>query len=240
MNTDIFNSNRCRVNRDRARKWFIRHGLIPAGPEGRKWHLHHLDMTLREQNPERYVEWRIEDLIPLRIEDHVRLHGALAKWRETHPEPANKGWHLTDEQRQLLHERLVGRFTGDESPHWKREVHDHEDEIVDAYRLGRKQRDIAREFGCSQGTVQNILKTRLSQDELNEISNLRRKERGLSRRGGAHHNSKGTVQQISADGEVVAEYPTAYTAKAETGIRNIPRALKNGTTAGGFFWRRSA
>lgn len=41
------------------------------------WVLHHKDVTLRLSNPERYNQWRIEDLVPMTKSEHRRLHNLL-------------------------------------------------------------------------------------------------------------------------------------------------------------------
>lgn len=36
--------------------------------------LHHKDPSLKDNDPERYDEWRPEDLVPMKREEHARLH----------------------------------------------------------------------------------------------------------------------------------------------------------------------
>ena len=38
------------------------------------WVLHHKDETLRHNNLERYLEWRPEDLVPMKREEHLAYH----------------------------------------------------------------------------------------------------------------------------------------------------------------------
>lgn len=38
------------------------------------WVLHHKNPKLKYENPERYNEWRIEDLIPMEKIEHIRFH----------------------------------------------------------------------------------------------------------------------------------------------------------------------
>lgn len=58
-------------NRSKAREYFWPelHGSCPKG-----WCLHHIDESLQHSNPERYIEWRIEDLIPLTLSEHAKIH----------------------------------------------------------------------------------------------------------------------------------------------------------------------
>lgn len=39
--------------------------------------IHHTDTTLKQRDPERYHEWRVEDLRPMSIASHNSLHMAL-------------------------------------------------------------------------------------------------------------------------------------------------------------------
>ena len=42
-----------------------------------KWVLHHIDPTMKYRDPARYHEWRIDDVSPLTVEQHLRLHMTL-------------------------------------------------------------------------------------------------------------------------------------------------------------------
>ena len=52
--------------------------------------LHHKDETLRHENPDRYEEWRIEDLVMITSSEHGRLH--------------HTGVVFTEEQRKRMRE----------------------------------------------------------------------------------------------------------------------------------------
>lgn len=41
------------------------------------WVLHHKDVTLRICDIDRYIQWRIEDLVPMTKSEHRRLHNLL-------------------------------------------------------------------------------------------------------------------------------------------------------------------
>ena len=41
--------------------------------------LHHIDFTMIYFDPDRYVEWRIEDLLPMTKSQHVKLHLDFAR-----------------------------------------------------------------------------------------------------------------------------------------------------------------
>lgn len=56
-------------NRRLAREHFF------GSKEGRTgWCLHHKDETLRERDLDRYIQWRIEDLVPMTKAEHTALH----------------------------------------------------------------------------------------------------------------------------------------------------------------------
>lgn len=40
----------------------------------RGWVLHHKDETLKHRDKERYIQWNIEDLVPMKKESHLSLH----------------------------------------------------------------------------------------------------------------------------------------------------------------------
>lgn len=62
---------------DRAWKHFVEIGEIPAYAKKRTWHLHHVDPILKYFDPDRYAQWRIEDLQPMTSSDHSKLHRYL-------------------------------------------------------------------------------------------------------------------------------------------------------------------
>ena len=59
--------------------------------------LHHKDPTLKTRDPERYLEWRIEDLEVMRSSDHTKLHAT--------------GRIVSDETKAKISENHVG-FSG--------------------------------------------------------------------------------------------------------------------------------
>ena len=56
------------ANWQKARDYFN----LPKG-----WVLHHKDVELFKKDPERYAEWRIKDLVPMTISEHVGYHAKL-------------------------------------------------------------------------------------------------------------------------------------------------------------------
>lgn len=52
--------------------------------------LHHKDVNMKSENPERYVEWRVEDLVPMTRAEHRRLHMKLQMKGRKHSGKHNK------------------------------------------------------------------------------------------------------------------------------------------------------
>lgn len=80
-----------------ARKYFIETGQWFKGAV-----MHHIDPTLRYRDYERYLEWRIEDLMVMSFSDHSKLHTQ----GEDNP---MYGKHHTEETKAKLSESLTGR-----------------------------------------------------------------------------------------------------------------------------------
>ena len=68
-----------------------RHFGIENNPE---MVLHHIDPTLKTKDPERYREWRIDDLVVMTNAEHTRLH--------------SKGKTLSEETKNRISENHVG------------------------------------------------------------------------------------------------------------------------------------
>lgn len=79
--------------------YFVSKGLIPWD-KCCNYVLHHKDETLRHNNPVRYDEWNIDDLIPMTKSEHIKHH--------------NSGKHLTDEHKSKVGKAHIGikTFTG--------------------------------------------------------------------------------------------------------------------------------
>lgn len=57
------------VNKKAAREHFESLGIDMAHKV-----MHHVDKRMKSENPERYAEWRPEDLVPMTKSEHRRLH----------------------------------------------------------------------------------------------------------------------------------------------------------------------
>ena len=110
---------------DEQRKTF-RHCLYEATkyfnvPKGSV--LHHKDITLKETNLERYIQWLPEDLVVMTKEEHIKLHHTGAKRSEETRKKmseADKGkqkWlgkHHTEEAKQKISEAHKGKVLSEE------------------------------------------------------------------------------------------------------------------------------
>ena len=90
-----------------AWKHFYPEGNGKAKP---RYCLHHKDETLRHENPDRYEEWRIEDLVMITSSEHGRHHRAGCT-------PWNKGKTncYSDECRKRLSESQKGKYISEET-----------------------------------------------------------------------------------------------------------------------------
>ena len=60
-------------NHNKAWKWFEQNGYANHS----KMVLHYKDVNMKKDNPERYNQWNVEDLIPMTLKEHRRLHMKL-------------------------------------------------------------------------------------------------------------------------------------------------------------------
>ncbi len=67
--------------------------------------LHHIDITLKKQNVERYILWLPEDLIPMTKEEHTRLHNLGNTYRK----PGT--FHHTEETKKRLSASHKGKVS---------------------------------------------------------------------------------------------------------------------------------
>lgn len=54
--------------------------------------LHHKDPTLKYRDPVRYAEWRPEDLEPLTVEEHHRIHWQDCEFRKRQSDSLKRNW----------------------------------------------------------------------------------------------------------------------------------------------------
>lgn len=90
------------INHEKAWCYFKALGVLPIDAKKNEWVLHHRDTTLKNDNPVRYDEWRIEDLVPMKRGDHTRLHLSLRP-----PMPK--------ETREKISQTLTGRKRSEET-----------------------------------------------------------------------------------------------------------------------------
>ena len=101
-----------RKNWKRAWCYYVSIGLIPLKAKKNEWCLHHKDPTLRTKDPERYNEWRVEDLVPMLKSEHTRLHNIGRKKTPEECERQSqrmKGHPVSEETRKKISEKCKGR-----------------------------------------------------------------------------------------------------------------------------------
>ena len=87
------------LNRKEAWKHFWPEGNGKPKPG---YALHHIDPSWKKDDPERYAEWRIEDLVMMTRSEHTRLHTkGKSSWL--------KGGHLSEAQCKEISERMKGK-----------------------------------------------------------------------------------------------------------------------------------
>ena len=126
-------------NRENAWRFFYPEG---DGKAKSGYCLHHTDQSLRHNDPERYEEWRPEDLVMMTISEHVKMHktgcvlsdetklkiGSKNKGNknclgrvvsdETKQKIREKklGTHLSEEQKRKISEKMRGTRVGEKNP----------------------------------------------------------------------------------------------------------------------------
>lgn len=86
MNADKSRRKRGTSRRDKAMVWFRENtpgvlAALEAKGEGRI-ELHHVDPGLKRRDPKRYREWRHEDLVPVTVTEHRRIHSSQPQTKE--------------------------------------------------------------------------------------------------------------------------------------------------------------
>ena len=80
--------------------------------------LHHKDETLRKNDPERYNEWRIEDLEMMTMAEHFLLHHKdinKSELHRIHVSQSLKGRVFSEETRRKMSESQKGRVVSEET-----------------------------------------------------------------------------------------------------------------------------
>lgn len=134
------NINVNRTNQRKAREYF---GIYC----NREYDLHHKDPNLIYTDPERYNEWRPEDLIVLTHSEHAKLHTRLrgGKWGCGTP-GARNGANTHPEKNNFINNNPSKLIKG---AHW--------------YNNGITQ---VRTFECPEGYVHGMLKINRDKEDL--------------------------------------------------------------------------
>lgn len=89
-------------NKINAWKFFYPEG---NGYAKKGYHLHHKDETLKHDNPERYEEWNIEDLVMITSTEHQHIHHIGCKHSdESKQKMSDTHKNMSDETRKRLSE----------------------------------------------------------------------------------------------------------------------------------------
>lgn len=56
--------------------------IDPITGKNINWVLHHVDVNLYKNDPKRYKEWRVEDLVMMTLTDHLKLHHSGLKYTD--------------------------------------------------------------------------------------------------------------------------------------------------------------
>lgn len=104
-------------NRNLARKHFF--GSTSGKPG---WVLHHVDETMKERDPERYIQWNIEDLVPMTNSEHVSHHKMGNKYglgkhpsEESIRKMKEAKSEISDETREKMRLAQLGKHASDEA-----------------------------------------------------------------------------------------------------------------------------
>ena len=165
--------NRQNARRSKAWKHFYPegHGKAKDG-----YVLHHKDETLLYDNPERYLEWRIEDLVMISLSEHSKLHnaGKHVVFTEEHKNNISKNHHdvsgsknpmyghrHTEESKRMMSEKQRNRVHQRMSEETKRKLSEKRKGSANPcygkhpYNNGIKT---IFAFSCPDGFVSGILK----------------------------------------------------------------------------------
>ena len=89
--------------------------------------LHHIDPSLRKNNPERYNQWNVEDLVMMDFAEHTKLHLTGKQFSEEHKNNLSKAlignkcalhgkaslghhWKLQDSTKKKISELFGGKY----------------------------------------------------------------------------------------------------------------------------------
>ena len=105
--------------------------------------LHHKDITMRETNLERYIQWLPEDLVVMSKVEHIKLHHTGSKRSEETRKKmseAHKNKTLSEEHKKHISEANKGRKG---SQHWLGKHHSEEtkQKMREAWDIRRARRD---------------------------------------------------------------------------------------------------
>ena len=113
-----------RKNHTIAWNHFVEIGLIPENDQ-HNYVLHHIDVDLKYNDPERYDEWRIEDLIPMTKSEHSTFHnkGKTVIFTEKHKRHISENHaDVSGENNPMYGKNIKDFMSEDAYAEWKRKI----------------------------------------------------------------------------------------------------------------------
>lgn len=200
-----------RKNHDYAWAYFVVKGQIPVDAKKYEWCLHHVDESLKYTDIERYNEWRIEDLVPMRTKDHMSLHNknkSHSAVRNAKISESLKGHSVSEETRKKIGDACRGKPNPKTSEGLKEYFKTHH-----PYNYGKP----------------------MSDEQKKKLSEAKK---GKKQSEDTKAKRWKAVMQMDLDGNEVARYKSLKEAVETTGFNKGQIALacrKNGK-ARGYFW----
>lgn len=195
---------------------------------GKGWCLHHKDETLRERDIDRYIQWRIEDLVPMTMCEHSHHHDIGNKH--------NLGHHCSDETKR----KISDRNTNHPKKSHVVSQYSKEGELISTFPSAK---EASRQTGVGVSAITRCCKGNKSyvsaggfvwrfgsEEKLDFVYDSGRKNNALSKR----------VNQLDKCGVAIRTFLSTKDAERITGISSCSISLCcNGhqKSAGGFVWR---
>ena len=133
VNTD---GNISFINRNLAWEYFEAKGYKREGNV-----LHHIDVTMKEKDYKRYIQWNISDLTPMSIQEHRRLHMTMQN---------PKGCKFSRKHKKAIKEGMKTAIRG-------KVIKIHRDAIKEDTKTFATMAEAAKYIGCTRQLVSQCL-----------------------------------------------------------------------------------